>query len=431
MEKTAPLKILILNHNLVERGTYFRAFKFARYLASKGHKVTFITSSYRWYRTNIYRAGGVKVIESPSWSFIIGNDDGWSPLGILFRIKHVVLNKYDLVYGFSHKPVDFIPALIAKYLKRAFYITDWCDWWAKGGLFSMIEEYRRQNQSISGFRKFVLSMYDRIEAPLEEFVPKRADMVTVICNPLYERAKSVGIADERILHLVSGADTENVTPRNKLKSRKLIGLNALFQDNRVPGDAVFLGYTANYHMDEALLLETVSKVCNAKPHVYFLVVGPEFRCSDKKMREMNLKVFDAARGTHIESGENIIHFGRRPFREVPDFLGASDILVLPLSDNPYNRGRWPHKIGDYLAAGRPVAVNDVGDIPGLIKGKDVGVIAAPEPVDFADKIIGLIDEREKWDAMGENARTIAETDLDWDRLGEKLHRNIIEKFEKN
>lgn len=417
------MRILILSHNLIERGNYFRALKFAHFLAAKGHDVTFMPSSNRWYKSKKYQAGSVKVIESPSWSFVIGIDDGWSPPGILYRMWISLKNKYDIVYGFSHKPIDFAAAYAAKILRGSFYISDWCDWWGKGGLFENIKHFRDMNPNLSPTRKWILEMYDRIEANLEEFVPRRADLVTVICQALYDRAIETGIAPERILKLVSGADTENVRPMDKDKAREEIGLISLLAGRK----SVILGYTANYHLDEALLLETLSLVCRKRRNVKLLVVGAEFRIPDEQLNKWGLKIFDAASGGTLAPDHNIIHFGRRPFKDVPAYLAASDILLLPMTDIVYNRGRWPHKIGDYLAAGRPIVANDVGDIPLLLKGRDAGLIAAPDAVDFAEKIIEMAGAENRWAEFGANARKIAETDLDWNAIGERLYQRIMQQ----
>jgi glycosyltransferase involved in cell wall biosynthesis len=415
------MRILIMSHNLIERGNYFRALKFAGFLASRGHDVTFMPSSYRWYKPKKYMVGAVRVIESPSWSFVIGKDDGWSPIGAVYRIWTALRRKYDIVYGFSHKPVDFLPAWCARIFRRSFYITDWCDWWGKGGLFENIKYFREHDTRLSRMKKMILAAYDRVEALFEEFVPRRADFVTVICRALYERARAIGVKEENLLLLVSGADTENIQPMNKAAARERIGLNKLSDDWR---EMALLGYTANYHMDEDFLLEAFSRVSRAHPGVRMLVVGAEFRQSEERMGEWGLKIFDATGGGRITPAHNIIHFGRRPFREMGAFLGACDILLLPMTDIVYNRGRWPHKVGDYLAAGRPIIVNDVGDIPLLIRGRDVGYIARPDAADFAEKIIQMLGEREKWEMFGVHARNLAETELNWERLGEQLYERI-------
>src|SRR3546814_16857697 len=44
--------------------------------------------------------------------------------------------------------------------------------------------------------------------------------------------------------------------------------------------------------------------------------------------------------------------GRVSDEELPLYIGAADVLALPLEDDIVNRGRWPHKLGDMLEIGR-------------------------------------------------------------------------------
>jgi len=433
------VKILILNHNLKEHGNYFRALKFAHYLADKNHNVTMVTSSDRWYKTRKYYIGKVYVIESPSWSFIVGIDLGWSPFGFLYRLWSVMKNKYDVVYGFSHKIVDFIPAYFSKIFKRSFYITDWCDWYGKGGIFVLGKEWRDKNPHLSKFKKFILATYDKMEEYLEEYVPKRADMVSVICKALYNRAIGIGIKEENLIQLFSGADTESIKPVDKTEAREFIKLNAILNlgnsgagisclSSNSPYNITILGYVANYHFDETLLFEAFSLVSKNINNVKLLAVGPEFSTTKEQLKVLGLSLFDVSKDEAIHPQDNIIYFGRRPFKEIKYFLGASDILLLPMTDVLANRGRWPHKTGDYLSSGRPIVVNNVGDIPDIFKGNNAGYIAEPDAEDFADKIIQVIQDKDKWEEYGKNARKVAETVLNWQNIGDRLYSKLKEKI---
>jgi len=437
------VKILILNHNLKEQGNYFRALKFAQYLADKNHNVTLVTSSDRWYKTRKYYVGKVYVIESPSWSFVIGIDMGWSPLGLLYRLWLVMKNKYDIVYGFSHKIVDFIPAYFSKIFKKSFYITDWCDWYGKGGIFVLGKEWIDKNFDLSRFRKFILVSYYKMEEYLEEFVPKRADMVSVICKALYNRAIGIGIKEENLIQLFSGADTDSIKPVDKTEARQFIKLNSILgipekqwcdidvankcEINLTPRFTI-LGYVANYHFDETLLFEAFSIVCKKNKNVKLLAVGPDFSTRKEKLKELGLSLFNVSTNNKITPQDNIIYFGRRPFKEIKYFLGASDILLLPMTDVLANRGRWPHKTGDYLSSGRPIVVNNVGDIPDIFKGNNAGYIAEPNAEDFAFKIIQMIQDKDKWEEYGKNTRQVAETVLSWQNIGNKLYHKLKEKI---
>lgn len=422
------MKILVLNHNLKEHGNYFRALKFASFFAENNHDVTMITTSQRWYRTNRYSIGKVKLIESPSYSYITYLDNGWSPLGLLYRIGHILKNRYDIIYAFSHRPVDFIPAYISKLLKRSFYITDWCDWYGKGGIFADLKIIRDNDPLLPKYHNIVLSTYDKIEEYLEEIAPRKANIVTVISKALYKRALSIGVKEENLIHLFSGADTDSIKPLNKNEARNFLKLDTLIPDPAKINDTIFLGYTANYHPDEKLLMGAFEKVCKKYNNVIMLAVGPPFRNTKENFIKMGIPLCDVRDGRRMKEKDKILFFDRRPFKEIPYFLGASDILLLPMTDIIFNWGRWPHKTGDYLASGRPIVTNSVGDAQYILEGKNIGYVASPNIDDYADKIIKMIEDKDRWDEYGKNAREAAETILNWENIGNNLYNLMMKKI---
>src|SRR5207247_1029074 len=85
------------------------------------------------------------------------------------------------------------------------------------------------------------------------------------------------------------------------------------------------------------------------PAARLLLVGPKSRDVGRLVQQLGI-------------GASVHEYGPRPFAEVPTFLGAADVLLLPMSDNLMNRARGPIKLGDYLASGRATLANPVGDL---------------------------------------------------------------------
>ncbi|MEM1782690.1 MAG: glycosyltransferase, partial [Nanopusillaceae archaeon] len=53
----------------------------------------------------------------------------------------------------------------------------------------------------------------------------------------------------------------------------------------------------------------------------------------------------------------VINFGFVKREEVPEIMAAADILVLPGGNNPFDNERFPSKLPEYFAMGRPVILS--------------------------------------------------------------------------
>jgi glycosyltransferase involved in cell wall biosynthesis len=109
-----------------------------------------------------------------------------------------------------------------------------------------------------------------------------------------------------------------------------------------------------------------------------------------------------------------------------DYLAACDILWLPLSDTIANRGRWPSKIVDYFAAGRPTVACAVGDIAALLERTEAGVACAPTSSEFARQTLHLLKDNELLARFSINARRAAESDFNWEHLAKLVETQYLD-----
>ncbi|HVZ35020.1 MAG TPA: glycosyltransferase, partial [Polyangiaceae bacterium] len=105
--------------------------------------------------------------------------------------------------------------------------------------------------------------------------------------------------------------------------------------------------------------------------------------------------------------------GPKPFSEVESYLGAADVLLLPMSDNLMNRARGPIKLGDYMAAGRPIVANPVGDMVDAFRSEEIGLLAPDTPEAYGGAIAELLADPARADRLGRNARRAAERRYAW------------------
>jgi glycosyltransferase involved in cell wall biosynthesis len=95
--------------------------------------------------------------------------------------------------------------------------------------------------------------------------------------------------------------------------------------------------------------------------------------------------------------------GRVPIAQVPAYLGAADVVVVPQRDSSDTRGQVPAKLFDAMALGRPVVSTRVSMIPEILEG--CGLLAEPGDVGgLGAAIARLLDRPDEARALGEAAR---------------------------
>jgi glycosyltransferase involved in cell wall biosynthesis len=133
---------------------------------------------------------------------------------------------------------------------------------------------------------------------------------------------------------------------------------------------------------------------------------PECRLVVIGRHSCDLRRYREARSGWFDTGEV-------SYEDLVSYIAASDVLLLPLADSVANRARWPSRVNDYLAAGRPIVTTDVGDVAKLMRESDAGVVTHTEPEGFAAGVSALLQDRELRAACGRRGRAVAETQLAW------------------
>lgn len=379
------MRLLFLNHNVAWRAGFFRAFHWGRYLVRKGHQVTILTISEnnrKGFETQEH--DGVYLVKTPD--LLTGRlRSGWDPWDTINRLIYLWPQQYDLVHSVDSRPVCILPALMLKKIWKTKLVIDWLDWWGRGGTIM-----ERSN-----------SLAEHFFAPVETFFEERfrhlADGSVVISSALKNRALALGVGAEHLVQIPFGADVERMQPRDKNVARQRLGLP--------PDQKPILGYVGNILLsDRALMLEAFKLINRKDAQVRLLLIG-------------NCPV---TRSDFVpEVQDRVIVTGSISYEMLQDYVAACDVMWLPLKDTIANRGRWPSKIGDYLAAGRPVAACAVGDLKDLFSRELIGVLSRDDPRDLAEATLSLL-ARPDLGKLGQNARRVAERELAWEILTDRL-----------
>ena len=127
----------------------------------------------------------------------------------------------------------------------------------------------------------------------------------------------------------------------------------------------------------------------------------------------------------------VIEYGFMPYEDYTALLPAVDLFLFPFAKSTLNEGRWPNKVGDYMAAGRPTVSNPTGDMVDLFETHKIGLLASEDPEDFAAKTLTLLNNDDLLAEIGKHARQVAEKYYDWKLMTKKLERCFMEVVRDN
>ncbi len=177
----------------------------------------------------------------------------------------------------------------------------------------------------------------------------RADLVTTSSRHLYERKSP---ANPNTHYVPNVADAAHFA-------------RAAEADVHIPPDVAnlpeprvgFAGAVESYKLDTALL----SAMADERPAWQIILIGPA-ALGDPELDALTAK-------------PNVRLLGPRPYVELPDYLSAMDVLIIPYRLNEYTRGVFPIKFFEYVATGKPVVCTE---LPALVEyGGIVPLVSDP------------------------------------------------------
>jgi glycosyltransferase involved in cell wall biosynthesis len=127
----------------------------------------------------------------------------------------------------------------------------------------------------------------------------------------------------------------------------------------------------------------------------------------------------AALARALGVAEYVTFTGRVLDAELLAMLNTADVCVNPDVANAMNDISTMNKVMEYMALGKPMVQFDLAE--GRFSAQDASLYASRnDPVDFAEKIIELIDDPAKRSAMGAFGRQRVQEELEWRYEAPKL-----------
>lgn len=193
-------------------------------------------------------------------------------------------------------------------------------------------------------------MYDSgLMAKLDEKCCRAADIVIASANDLYERCRKLNPNTHLVSH---GVDYEHFASSLNLSAGKSIldtGVVEKSEINLPAGKIIgFIGLISEW-IDQALLV----KIADEIPDSHIVLIGK----ADVRIDE-------------LEKRKNIHILGPKPFRDLPSYIAAFDVGIIPFIVNDLTRAVNPIKLREMLAAGCPVVSTDLPEVMACQAGEE-------------------------------------------------------------
>jgi len=218
----------------------------------------------------------------------------------------------------------------------------------------------------------------RMIAPLEQELLRRVDAVVATAQRLVETKRC---AAGRGYHLPQGVNyTHFATPRPR-------------PDDLRDLPRPIIGFAGG--VGPAVDVATIHEIAAAIPNGSVVLIGPVTLPPDTLR------------------GANIHLLGPRPYADLPAYVQAFDVGIIPYVENDWTRAVDPLKLLEYLAAGVPVVASPLPEVAKYAHA----VVTSPLGADFAAAVVANLDP--SGSARGTRAQSIA-AGHSWEHRAERF-----------
>jgi UDP-galactopyranose mutase len=133
-------------------------------------------------------------------------------------------------------------------------------------------------------------------------------------------------------------------------------------------------------IDERTDAVLLGEVARLRPEMHFVMIGPIVKVDPDSLPHLN----------------NIHYLGQKSYQELPAYMSAWDVAILPFAHNDSTRFISPTKTPEYLAAGLPVVSTSIRDV--VSPYGDLSLVRIADGPDAFSAALDLALERDSGDA---------------------------------
>jgi UDP-galactopyranose mutase len=164
-------------------------------------------------------------------------------------------------------------------------------------------------------------------------------------------------------------------------------------------------------IDERIDLDLLTQTARLRPDWQWVMLGPVLKIEERSLPRL----------------PNLHYLGKQEYNDLPAFLQAFDVAMMPFAHNEATRSISPTKTLEYMAAHTPIVSTSIPDVITLY-GSVVHVADTP------DAFVGAADAALHEDGAAREARMEQEDVLlgqyAWDRIAHEMDALITDRVQR-
>jgi glycosyltransferase involved in cell wall biosynthesis len=248
-----------------------------------------------------------------------------------FRLLPTLWRQPDAILYERHAYFMFMGVLLGKWLKRPVIL---------------------EVNELAGFARVRGLIMERLARRIDAWVFSRADHILCVSGVLADEARRRGARTERVHVLPNAIDPHRFrSPSREHALRSRLGVE----------NSIVIGHVGLFCRWDRLdaLIEVVKSLRDRHPEIKALLVG-----DGPEMENLRQTAF------RLGMEREVIFSGPVPRDDVPAYIGAMDICVLPDS----NAFGSPIALFEFMAMGKPCVVPDLGPMRDVIENGSTGIM---------------------------------------------------------
>jgi glycosyltransferase involved in cell wall biosynthesis len=327
--------------------------------AARGHAVLFVETG-SFFGAQLWR-----VVRGPGRRSLVRRLFATERVGPGIRVRKAV---NVIPWRTKYRPASVINSVVTAAVLERFardlpqpvvlWIYDPASAWLIGScgesiaVYDCVDDY--VEQAVGRRRRALVARADQLAA-------RRSALVFATTPTLVERKRALNAET----HLVpNGSDADRFRPA---ADRRLAAAEVAALSRPVLG---FAGNLTSVKVDFSLL----EALARARPDWTLLLVGPSRRDSAHEL------------GRLLERS-NVRWVGPKKHEELPAYLAAFDVGLIPYRATPYTSNCFPLKVYEYLAAGKPIVASGLPEL----RGMEPDVVVAGGLEQFIDAVSSAVD----------------------------------------